>query len=198
MPSTPPLFSTPELQAHELHAADMPLLQAMFDANPAYFQIVNGRNALPDEAQLEFDELPPPHLSWTRRWFLGLFDRQQQLVGVVIVLSDLCAASVWHLSLLVLATPLHGRGVAQAAYGALEGWVRSLGADWLRLGVVVANPRARRFWQRQGFVDLRLREGIDTGGRVNDIVTCCKPLAGGSIGEYLALVPRDAPGSERP
>jgi hypothetical protein len=64
--------------------------------------------------------------------------------------------------------------------------------------VVLANGRARRFWQRQGFIDLRLRLGVDTGGRVNDIVTCCKPLAGGSIDDYLTLVPRDAPGSTLP
>jgi GNAT superfamily N-acetyltransferase len=192
------LFSSPDLRARELRAHEVPLLQALFDANPTYFQLVNGRPAEADEAQREFDEDPPPHLIWTRRWFLGLFEPDGSLAGVAIVVSDLCAPRVWHLALYLLATRHHGAGVAQRTYDALQAWVRDQGAQWLRLGVVLANGRARRFWQRQGFIDLRLRLGVDTGGRVNDIVTCCKPLAGGSIDDYLTLVPRDAPGSTLP
>lgn len=192
------VFATADLQARELQPGEVPLLQALFDANPGYFQIVNHRPAEPDEAQREFDEDPPPHLSWSRRWFLGLFQPDGTLAGVAIVVSDLCAPRVWHLALFLLATRLHGRGVAQRTYDALEAWVRAQGAQWLRLGVVRANARARRFWQRQGFHDLRRRDGVDTGGHLNDLFTCCKPLAGGSIDEYLALVPRDAPGSTLP
>lgn len=192
------VFSTADLQARELRAHEVPLLQALFDANPGYFQIVNHRPAGADEAQREFDEDPPPHLSWSRRWFLGLFQPDGTLAGITIVVADLCAPRVWHVALFLLATRLHGQGVAQRTYDEMEAWVRSLGAQWLRLGVVLANTRARRFWQRQGFSDLRRRDGVDTGGHLNDLFTCCKPLAGGSIDDYLALVPRDAPGSTLP
>jgi GNAT superfamily N-acetyltransferase len=192
------VFSSPDLQARVLLADQVPLLQALFDANPAYFDLVNGRPARDYEAQCEFDENPPEHLGWTRRWFLGLFQPDGTLAGVAVVVSDLCAPRVWHLALYLLATRLHGCGAAQRTYDALEAWVRRQGARWLRLGVVMANARARRFWQRQGFVPLRLREGVDTGGRLNDIHTACKPLDGGSIDEYLRLVPRDAPGSTLP
>ena len=192
------VFETAGLQARELQAREVPLLQALFDANPEYFQVVNRRPAGPDEAQREFDEDPPPHLSWSRRWFLGLFQPDGTLAGMTIVVADLSAPRVWHVALFLLATRLHGQGVAQRTYDALEAWVRAQGAQWLRLGVVLANARARRFWQRQGFQDLRRRDGVDTGGHLNDLFTCCKPLAGGSIDEYLALVPRDAPGSTLP
>lgn len=191
----PALFASGELRARELPVDAAPLVQALFDANPAYFRLINGRDPRPDEAQREFDEEPPPHLSWTRRWFLGWFDAQEELVGVAVVVSDLGAARVWHLALFLLASRLHGHGTAQRAYEALETWAREQGAQWLRLGVVLDNARARRFWQRQGFVDLRLRQGVNTGGRTHDIHIGCKPLTGGSIGDYLRLVPRDAPGS---
>lgn len=190
--------STRELQSRELRADDVPLLQALFDANPAYFQVVNGRAALPDEAQIEFDERPPRHLSWTRRWVLGWFDEQRQMAGVSIVVADLGAPGVWHLALFLLATRLHGRGLAQPACTALERWAQDQGAQWMRLGVVLANARARRFWLRQGYSALRLQVGVDTGGRVNDVQTCCKPLAGGTIADYLHLVPRDRPEPAQP
>lgn len=192
------LFSTDTLAARELRADEVPQLQAFFDANPAYFETVNGRRANPDEAQVEFDELPPPHLAFTRRWFAGLFDRGGALVGVAIVVCDLGAPGVWHVALFLLATALHGRGVAQPAFAALEAWARADGARWLRLGVVVGNTRAERFWEKLGFVEARLRHGVDTGGRINDLRVMVKPLEGAPLSAYFEGMPRDRPDSPLP
>lgn len=177
-----------------LAADEVPKLQALFDANPEYFQTVNGRPALANEAQLEFDEYPPPDLGFSQRWFLGVYDpSQQQLHGVAVVVSDLVATGVWHLALLWLTTAWHGQGAGQQLWQGLEHWMQSQGAQWLRLGVVCGNLRAERFWQRQGFVPVRLRHGIDTGGRLNTVAVLVKPLHRASVADYLALVPRDRP-----
>ena len=198
----PVLFRGGRLAARELAAHELPQLQALFDANPLYFQAVNGRAPKADEAQLEFDEQPPPHLCLprlTRRWFLGLSGPDRAaLEGVAVVVQDLCAPGVWHVALYLLATALHGSGTAADTYRAMEAWMRHGGARWLRLGVVAGNERAERFWQAQGFAELRRREGVDTGGRLNDLRVLAKPLAGGTLAEYLALVPRDRPGSTLP
>jgi hypothetical protein len=63
----------------------------------------------------------------------------------------------------------------------------------LRLGVVEGNVRAERFWQRCGFVAVRTRDGVQMGPRTHTIRVMFKPLAGGSLQEYLALVARDRP-----
>lgn len=194
----PVLFSTDALSARELRADDVPQLQALFDANPQYFQTVNGRPANPDEAQAEFDELPPPHLSYSRRWFAGLFERDGGLAGVAIVVADLGAPGVWHVALFLLATRLHGAGVARPAFDALEAWARAAGARWLRLAVVVGNTRAERFWSACGFVETRVRHGIDTGGRINDARVMVKPLGDAGLAAYLERMPRDRPDSELP
>jgi GNAT superfamily N-acetyltransferase len=199
------LFRSARLAARELAAHEVPCLQALFDANPLYFQAVNGRPPTSDEAQQEFDEQPPPHLPFTRRWCLGLFGPQGQadgegeaLQGVAVIVQDLCGPGVWHIALYLVATALHGSGTAGATYRAMEAWMRHGGARWLRLGVVAGNARAERFWQAQGFAEVRRREGIDTGGRVNDLRVLAKPLNGGTLADYLALVPRDRPGSALP
>lgn len=194
----PILFSTDTLSARELRADEVPQLQALFDANPQYFQTVNGRPANPDEAQTEFDELPPPQLSYSRRWFAGLFERDGTLAGVAIVVADLGAAGVWHVALFLLATRLHGAGVARPAFDALEAWARAAGARWLRLAVVVGNTRAERFWAACGFVETRVRHGIDTGGRINDARVMVKPLGDAGIDAYLERMPRDRPDSALP
>lgn len=198
MPIDPPLFTTDALTVRELQTADVPALQALFDANPLYFRTINGRDALPDEAQTEFDELPPPHLSHGRRWIAGVYDRAGGLAGVVVVLSDFCTAGVWHLSLFLLATRLHGQGLAGALHQALQAWAQRQGARWLRLGVIVGNARAERFWERMGYVEVRRRLGIDTGGRRNDSRVMVKPLGPDGIDSYLARVPRDRPDSTLP
>lgn len=193
MSDAAPLFAAAGLHARVLRADEVPALQALFDANPEYFQAVNGRNANADEAQVEFDELPPAHLTFRARWMCGVFDADGALVGVALVLADLGAPAVWHLALYLLASRLHGRGQAAALYAALEDWARAGGAHWMRLGVVTTNAKARRFWARQGFRDVRLYEKLDTGGRLNDVWICMKPLTGGTLDEYLAVVPRDRP-----
>jgi hypothetical protein len=78
---------------------------------------------------------------------------------------------------------------------ALEAWMAGEGAQWSRLGVVVGNARAERFWQREGYRDVRRREGVQIGDRVNDLRVMAKPLAGGTLAQYLELVARDRPGS---
>jgi hypothetical protein len=80
-------------------------------------------------------------------------------------------------------------------YAALEAWMRAGGARWSRLGVVVGNERAERFWERSGYRDVRTREAVHMGKRVNTLRVMMKPLAGGAIDEYLQLVPRDQKGA---
>lgn len=188
------LFETPELYAREMSTADVPQLQALFDANPGYFRAVNGRDALPDEAQQEFDERPPASLSWSRMWFLALCDDADRMSGTVVLAQDLCTAGAWHITLLWLPEAWQGRGVGGRVFAALERWAQHGGARWLRLVYATANTGAAAFWRRQGFQPLRLQCGVDTGGRLNDLQVACKPLGQASLEEYLQRVPRDLPG----
>lgn len=193
-----PLFESASYVARELNVEQIPQVQRLFDANPEYFVIVSGRPAGPDEAAAEFAEMPPAHLPFTRRHFAGLFDRAETLQGVAVVVSDLSAPGVWHVALFLLATSRHGSGDAQEIYAALEAWAVHGGARWLRLGVVQDNPRAARFWARQGFAEVRVRASVDVGGRRTLVRVMVKPVASAGLDEYLAQVPRDRPDSSLP
>lgn len=190
------LFEYEGHYAREVGAQEVPRLQALFDASPEYSLTVNGRKPHANEAQLEFDEMPPPEFTFTRRWFLGLFEPSHELAGNAVIIEDLIADKVWHIGLFLVATRLHGKGIAQGLYDALEAWMRSRGAEWLRLGVVSGNGRAERFWQRNAYVETRTRP-FDTGGRMNTVRVMVKPLREPLTAEcldaYLARVPRDRP-----
>jgi GNAT superfamily N-acetyltransferase len=192
------LFETRGHCARELTVADAPLVQELFEANPDYFFSVNGRAPASDEARREFADFPPVQLGFSRRWFAGLFGKSLELEGIVVVVSDLSAPGVWHIAFFLIATRLHGTGVASEIYGALEEWAFQCGASWLRLGVVKGSTQAERFWLRQGFREVRTREGVETGGRLNIVRVLVKPLGKAGLAEYLEKVPRDRPGSPLP
>jgi GNAT superfamily N-acetyltransferase len=189
------LFDSPFLGAKVLSEADISQLQALFDANPEYFFATNGLGPTPDAAQIEFDERPPTHLTFSDRFVLGLFDHGDSLRGVVIVIQDLGAKSVWHISLFLVATALQGNGVGAEIYVALERWMQKKGALWIRLGVVQGNTPAERFWAKHGFTLARKRENVDTGGRLNTVCVMVKSLLNEPLPTYFALVPRDQPDS---
>ncbi len=204
----PTLFAIDDsLRAIELGADEVPALQRFFEANTEYFMAVNGQPAQPDEAKLEFEDRPPAGMSYRRIRLIGFVDDGAKakgaegksvdpLIGMATVISDFISPGVGHLGLFIVAGALHGRGVASAIYEALEHWmVREEGMQWMRLGVVVGNARAERFWAKAGFRPLRERGPYAMGQRQNLVTAMMKPLAGGSVADYLALVPRDVAGA---
>jgi GNAT superfamily N-acetyltransferase len=187
------IFAAGSLRATEMREADVPRLQAFLEANPEYDLAVNGKPPGPNAAREEFDSRPPPDLRYDRRWLLQVDDESGTMVAIADVVANLLAPGVWHIGLLIVATRLRGTGAAHAIYAALEQWIRDGGAKWIRLGVVAGNTRAERFWEKLGYVEVRKRAAVPMGERMNDVRVMMKPLAGGAVAEYLALVARDRP-----
>lgn len=187
------LFTAGRYRATEMQDHDVARLQAFFEANPLYHACVDGQPPSPTQAREEFDVVPPPEMPYDKRWMLQVTDEGGAMVAHAGVISNFLAPSVWHIGLYIVATELHGKGAAREIYSALESWMRAGGARWLRLGVVAGNARAERFWESVGYVEVRKRLAIPMGKLVNDLRVMVKPLAGGRIDEYLALVARDRP-----
>jgi GNAT superfamily N-acetyltransferase len=171
--------------------AEIPRLQEFFVANPEYFLAVEGRPPGPDTGREEYEAKPPAEWTYDRKHVLAFEDSSGSIVAMADVIANLFSKGVWHLGLYIVATRLHGGGEARAMYEALEAWMKAGGADWSRLGVVVGNVRAERFWNRMGYTEVRQRRGISMGERTNDLRVLVKSLMGRGMDEYLALVTRD-------
>lgn len=192
-------FAAAGVAARTLGPADLPALQALFEACTDFFEFSNGVPPPPDAAAVEFAERPPPHLPYSRHWTVGLLDAEAgRLHGALIVVADLGVAGVWHLALMLVHPAQRGSGLAPRALRALEDWARADGAGWLRLGVIRGNTRAERFWAACGFTETRQRALTDALGRERATRVLVKPLAGGTLEDYRAQVPRDRPGAELP
>ena len=181
------------LRAIEIGDAEVSRLQRFFDANPDYFLAVQGEVAGPGEAHDEVHGALPAGWPYTRKRVIGFVDGDGVLVAMLNVVSDLLAPGVWHIGLYMIDGAARGSGVAASLFGRFERWAIAGGATWLRLGVVAGNARAERFWESTGFVEVRRREGVAMGRKVNTVRVMAKPLAGGTLTDYLAQVARDRP-----
>jgi len=179
----------------QLGTDDVDQVQRFFERNPEYFLAVNGEAPGPDEARDEFADVPPAGMPYRAMSLLGFFDAGGEMIGVATIVADFIQLHVWHVGLFIVASALHGSGVAHALYRRLEHWMVEQGARWLRLGVVQGNRKAERFWLRCGYVQVRERGPMTMGRKSHRLRVMAKPLAGGTIAEYLALVERDRPGA---
>jgi len=195
-----PLFSVDGVEARSVDAGAAPQVQALFEANPAYFLLTGGEPPGPGLGLEELESRPPEGWPYTAHWSLG-FVRPGQggaadvWLGLALIDTDLLASGVWHIGLFLLATPVHGSGLAPRLYAALEQWAAAQGAGWLRLGVMLGNARAERFWERQGFVELKRRPDIAMGRLRQTVRVMLKPLGAHSVAEHLERVPRDRAGA---
>ncbi|MDT9000541.1 GNAT family N-acetyltransferase [Paucibacter sp. APW11] len=179
-------------QWRRLGDQDAPALQQFFDANPEYFLRVGDEGPTADEAVQELASLPPPELRYREHWSLG-FEQQGRMQALAVLDAGLQHDEVWHIGLFIVATSLHGQGVAAQLYQSLEDWAAAEGARWMRLGVVAGYEQAERFWRGRGFVEVRQRHAITMGKRLNSVRVMIKPLGEQGIEQYLSLVPRDRP-----
>lgn len=179
----------------ELAAEDVAEVQRFFECNPEYFLAVNGEGPRRNEAEIEFADAPPAGMSYRAMWLIGFFDGAGTMVGMATVVGDFLVPQVWHVGLFIAASTLHGSGVAHALYRRLERWMIDRGARWLRLGVVQGNVKAERFWLRCGYVQVRERGPVKMGRKSQLLRVMVKPLADGSVADYLVQVERDRPGT---
>jgi GNAT superfamily N-acetyltransferase len=189
------LFEGEGFRAVEMFVFDVPRLQAFLEANPEYSMTLSGAPPRPEEAREEFEALPPAGWPCQRKWMILFADPAGGVIGVADVLAGLFVPAVWHVGLFITANALHGSGRPRAMYEALEAWMKSRGARWLRLGVVERNVRGEKFWRARGFTELRTRADYEAGGQRHLLRVMAKPLAAADWDWYRRNVPRDDPSS---
>jgi GNAT superfamily N-acetyltransferase len=189
-----PLRPDADWIASEADRSDAAELQAFYEANPEYYQVTHGHAPAPDTALQGFDFRPPADMPYTalQMWLIRERD-SGRLVGEVSVATDLMAPGVTHLGFFMVATSRHGTGFAAEVYASYEAWAIGQGARWLRLGVVEGHRRARRFWLRQGYVEVCRRLDYVLGDLSHTLLVMVKPLAADTLDEYVGAVPRDRP-----
>lgn len=146
------------IDLERLSDRDAPRIQALLERCTAFQELVHGIPTRPDEAERLLRSLPP---RFDDRLLYGVRDGGPSLAGVLDVAVGYPAPGDLWIALLVLDPAVRGRGVGAAALEWLVGQARGWAARGIGLIVQQQNPRARTFWERNGFrvhATLKVRE----------------------------------------
>lgn len=134
-----------------LSAADVPAVQALYDAIPGYFTMIAGTPAPAGLAAHDYDALTRQH---GRTW-LGLYLPDPAGTPVLSGLLDMRLAyplpDAVTLGLLVLREDRQRCGYGTQAYRLIEPWLQQQGYARVRLDVPGQAFGAQTFWRRLGF-----------------------------------------------
>jgi len=139
-----------ELSDHDIRRAtdaDVAAIQALFELDPAYFEMKNGAPPRPTEAR-QLMGLLPPDLTLDHKHLLVIDDAR---TGVLDIVDSYPDATTWFLGAIFLAPAARGHGLGKRLLDTLARTIRDTGGTALRLIVSVQNPRARRLYDRCGF-----------------------------------------------
>lgn len=135
-----------------LLASDVPALEALFDADPEYFEI-NGRRFPVEEMRTA---LPPGRTLDDK--FAYVLERDGRPEGMIDVIRGYPEPHVWYLGFIFLSVGVRGGGQGRRCLHALYDWVGTQGGTAIRLGVVEPNLKARHLYATEGFVHETTRE----------------------------------------
>jgi len=159
----------------EGEAPEMRELQRVFEATPAYAQLITGTPPGPAEAQSTYSILPEGN-SYEDKFVLGVY-LGSEMVGCVDLIRGYPEPHVAHIGLLLLAEPFQHQGIGKAAYGLVEQYIRAWGnCTTVRAGVVRTNEAVLPFWQKLGFVPTGEVKPYQYSTVVSEVVILAKRL----------------------
>ena len=147
MYDTAPLFETSRLRFTRYAPEARSTLLQVYDSNRDYLSLTGES----PEGALADDEKDLRELAGCT--VAALWRREDgQVAGVASFLQENPRDGKPWLGLLMVHGGLHGQGYgSEAVDGLLRHFREQLGWQWLRLGVITRNEKARRFWERHGF-----------------------------------------------
>ncbi|UUM11855.1 GNAT family N-acetyltransferase [Proteiniclasticum sp. QWL-01] len=141
-------------QLHSIEGEeDRQKILEIFQSNPGYFLMFQGRTAQMSDVLSILEERPPGDPLVDKQFCLieGQTGQGSRPAAVADWLRDYPEAGIWYVGLFMTAASLHGTGQSRAIYRWLEEQLRSEGAVRIRLAVLRDNHRALRFWHNAGF-----------------------------------------------
>ena len=139
-------------------------MQALFAQAADYITLERGAPPGPEVVEEFFTDTPPGCDPATSAR-LGLFV-QDRLVALAEMGFGFPEPGDAYLGLMVLAPAARGQGRGALLLRHLEALARSRGMARLFLSVLEANPRGRRFWEREGFTLALANRSVTLGDKV--------------------------------
>ncbi|WP_111828178.1 GNAT family N-acetyltransferase [Acinetobacter colistiniresistens] len=135
---------------------DIANIQAVFEATPNYFKLIQGHQVEKNAARNDLKAVPTGH-PFTAKFFYAIYHKEQ-MIGCIDILQGYPESSIVFIGLLLFIESHQGLGYGSQAVNFISGLAHTWGGDRLRIAVVQSNVSAFVFWSKQGFVELYRKE----------------------------------------
>ncbi len=162
-----------------LHPPDIRAAQALFERAADYFEVATGAPPGRDEATRAF-VAGPPSKSVDDKRILGIFDRHNELIGILDALVDFPADGDWTMGMLLLDPKHRGAGLGTTVLEVYEAWAASQGAKRFHTAVVSRHKRGVRFLEDRGYRRQDELQNYDAGARRATVIFFVKDPAVGT------------------
>lgn len=127
---------------------DLPVLLALCESNPHYYELYGGRPTLENLSET-LSELPPG-CDAGQKQFLGYFDADG-LVAVADVVRGYPDERTAYIGLLMVDSGCHRQGIGTHICSEIFDGLHDEGFSHVRLAYIQNNEAARIFWEQLGF-----------------------------------------------
>lgn len=159
-----------------LKLEDAAVLQNLYEQCMEFALLTDGQPPSLTAARDEFDALPDGKTT-EDKYILGLFNPQNDLIGMIESIRHYPDNQTWWLGLMMLSPEQRGQGLGSAFYQAFENWVSAQGVKQVSLSVIEANKLGLQFWKSLGFEAIRKTEPRQFGNKVHAVYVMSRPVA---------------------
>lgn len=97
----------------------------------------------------------PLNKDYKDKFVLGIFNRLNELVGVIDIVKDFPENNQWIIGLMLIETKERNKNLGKLAHKAIVDFTRTLGAKSLRIGVINENTVGEKFWSSLGYKKIK-------------------------------------------
>ncbi|MBD2535403.1 GNAT family N-acetyltransferase [Nostoc flagelliforme FACHB-838] len=168
-------LNRPGYSAKLLKPEDAAVLQSLYEQCTEFALLTDGQLPSPMAARDEFDAVPDGKTTQDK-YIFGLFNPQNDLLGMIESIRHYPDNQTWWLGLMMLSPEQRGQGLGSEFYQAFENWVSAQGVKQVSLSVVEANELGLQFWKSLGFKVIRKTEPRQFGNKTHAVYVMSRPV----------------------
>jgi RimJ/RimL family protein N-acetyltransferase len=169
-------LNRPGYLAKLLEKENAEMLQSLYEQCTEFALLIDGQPPSPTSAREEFDSVPDGKTTQDK-YIFGLFDPQNNLIGMLESIRHYPDARTWWLGLMMLSPDHRGQRLGTGFYQAFEDWVSVQEIKQVSLSVVEANEQGLKFWQSLGFEVIRKTEPRQFGNKTHAVYVMSRTVA---------------------
>ena len=168
-------LNLPGYSAKLLKLEDAKILQTLYEQCTEFALLTDGKPPSPTAAREEFDALPDGKTT-EDKYIFGLFDSQDELIGMVESLRHYPDNQTWWVGLMMLSPQYRGKKIGSQFYQGFENWVSAQEIKRVSLSVVKANESGLNFWKSLGFEVINKRQPRKFGNKMHAVYVMSRAI----------------------